>query len=171
MASSRLSSFSERLAECAVLPAWSTPLWPARPALLTRFHAQPRALQKVAPESQFFCLSLDTSSSRTLRSDLLESTGYGTNVVTTVSPQSRRTEGGAISRDGRYVVFDVLKAGRQRLDRRQQRRQLASAYDRQCRPKRHVFSGWPIRLLPALVGRHGASIPRPTLGRGARAGF
>jgi Tol biopolymer transport system component len=32
-------------------------------------------------------------------------------VVTTVSPQSQLTEGGAISRDGRYVAFDVLKGG------------------------------------------------------------
>lgn len=71
----------------------------------------PARFKKSRPNRNFFCLSLDTSSSRTLRSDLLESTGYGTNVVTTVSPQSRRTEGGAISRDGRYVVFDVLKAG------------------------------------------------------------
>lgn len=32
-------------------------------------------------------------------------------VVTTVSPQSQLTEGGTISRDGRYVAFDVLKRG------------------------------------------------------------
>jgi serine/threonine protein kinase/Tol biopolymer transport system component len=32
-------------------------------------------------------------------------------VVTTVSPQGQLTEGGAISRDGRHVAFDVLKGG------------------------------------------------------------
>ena len=31
--------------------------------------------------------------------------------VTTVSPSGQLTEGGAISRDGRYVAFDVLKGG------------------------------------------------------------
>jgi serine/threonine protein kinase/Tol biopolymer transport system component len=31
--------------------------------------------------------------------------------VTTVSPPSQLTEGGAISRDGRYVAFDLLKGG------------------------------------------------------------
>ena len=42
---------------------------------------------------------------------MLAVTDMNGSVVTTVSPQSRLTEGGAISRDGRYVAFDVLKGG------------------------------------------------------------
>ena len=50
-------------------------------------------------------------SSASTGTNMLAVTDMNGSVVTTVSPPSQLTEGGAISRDGRYVAFDVLKGG------------------------------------------------------------
>lgn len=50
-------------------------------------------------------------SSGSTGTNVLAVTDMNGSVVTTVSPPSQLTEGGAISRDGRYVAFDVLRGG------------------------------------------------------------
>ena len=50
-------------------------------------------------------------SSASTGSNALSVTDMNGSSVTTVSPPGLLTEGGAISRDGRYVAFDVLKGG------------------------------------------------------------
>ena len=50
-------------------------------------------------------------SSGSTGTNMLAVTDMNGSVVTTVSPPSQLTEGGAISPDGRYVAFDVLKGG------------------------------------------------------------